>query len=624
MNSSKSPGINYLYFGLFFFCVAALQTFHILLTQQGSFSTRAIFIVDAVGQCFLGMVLLVFLSQVIRSFLPLFCFKLFIAFTFFLFLAQIYDFQLVRFFNATIWWGIKYVFIEISPKIFEMTQANGLPMKFWLLVVVCPFLLSALGIIVYFLSEKIIRKRALKGTSLQLFSSFVVFAALLAIWDYSFVRTVPLSAYDFYQKILPFKTTFFSPKIEKISLSPDLNFNEKKKSESFEKKLRSLEKKPDIYLFIVESLRSDFVTPEIAPNLAQFRKENLSFDHAYSNANCTHLSWFSLFNSSLPFYWKSNQTNASIPLQIIKQMGYTIRIFSSSGINYFQMGEKIFGKACHLAETYEYFGGAGTSFAERDSRNITRVLEEIKKNDVNQGHLYVIFLDSPHFFYDWPEKKQPVFVPVCEKSESWKATFSQKTLEGLKNRYRNAIHYVDELFGNFLQAINHLPQGNDSIIVVCGDHGEEFFEHNRFSHGSNLDEEQTRIPIFYKFGSNHNLPSTTLTRLTSQMDIFPTLCHYLLKNDSLAPFFEGESVFREKTRPYIISAGFNGSKTPRQFSIHNGRYKLLLEFSDEKEVFKSSSLYILSINDLRDEPISFTPDFVQKEFGPAIEHLFSP
>ena len=68
----------------------------------------------------------------------------------------------------------------------------------------------------------------------------------------------------------------------------------------------SLNHKPDIYLFVIESLREDYITVENSPHLNQFKEKNVSFDLTLSNANATHNSWFSLFHSKFPFYWEKS------------------------------------------------------------------------------------------------------------------------------------------------------------------------------------------------------------------------------------------------------------------------------------------------------------------------------
>jgi membrane-anchored protein YejM (alkaline phosphatase superfamily) len=386
-----------------------------------------------------------------------------------------------------------------------------------------------------------------------------------------------------------------------------------------------LTKKPNIFLFILESAREDFITPEIAPALSRFREENFAFDLSMSNANCSHISWFTILNSTLPLHWihdsEATDKKGSLPLQILKKMGYKINVYSSARLNYHNAGVRNFGEECYLIDSYYNAPDCETP-DEFDRKTIAKLQEDIK-NHPDEGHVHIIFLDGTHSYYYYPEA-EPFITPVCPKGESLMSIYSNEVLEKLKNRYRNALHYLDSLFGNFLKTLEMTRNGKNAVIAVVGDHGEEFFEHGCIFHSSNLSNEQLHIPIYYKFGENNELPTDRISLVTSAIDIFPTIFDYLCKSDFLSPLFDGESIFRTKRWPYIVSARQNGVQMSKEFSIHNGRYKLHLKFSNLKEVFKSPSLYILSVKDLGDNPVPFNSDFLEQEFGPAIQRLFSP
>ena len=103
---------------------------------------------------------------------------------------------------------------------------------------------------------------------------------------------------------------------------------------------------------------------------------------------------------------------------------------------------------------------------------------------------------------------------------------------------------------------------------------------------------------------------------------FPTLFHYLTGEDTLAELFQGESIFKANRNPFVVVARYNASRAPFEFFIHNGKYKLMARFADEKEIFKSKELHILSTKDIQDNTVSHTPELLQQHFGPAIQKLF--
>lgn len=623
--------INYLYFGLLFFCLAGVHVFHVLLIEPASFATQAVFVVDVILQCLFEVLVLAILSQIIRAFLPSSCFKLFLVAIFLLFVMQMIDFPLVRLMDISVWYAVSLVTEESLGNFIEMLYATNMPLTSWALVFAAILLLPVFGLLLFYISERTTRKKQWELSHRTLGTFFWAIPIFLAVWDFWNVRAVSPQCCENLQKALPLKATLFSPPSELLALGAPLTpvKGEEEILHEIESNPIVSNKKPDIFLFIMESLREDFITEETAPYLSQFRNENFGFDLAYSNANATHISWFSLFYSAFPFYWSeyapAKWKQGSIPLQILKKMGYKIHVYSSAPLVYYNMDERILGEKCHLADSCDHFVHDSTTPAcESDAQALAKLRADMQKNQGDEGHVYIVFLDSTHFDYSWPQDISSDSFHDQEEINYLTVTYSIEGLEGVKNRYRNALHYADALFGNFMVDLNQTPQGRDSVVVVTADHGEEFYEHGHLFHASNLSEEQTHVTLYYKFGQNNDLPTKNLPSLTSHMDIFPTLFHYLFKKELFSSLLQGQSIFRADRWPYVVTGRFNGGRNPSEFFIHNGFHKLLLRFEEQKEIFKSSSLYILSVKDLYDETISYDPTLVQEEFGGALLRLFAP
>jgi membrane-anchored protein YejM (alkaline phosphatase superfamily) len=96
------------------------------------------------------------------------------------------------------------------------------------------------------------------------------------------------------------------------------------------------------------------------------------------------------------------------------------------------------------------------------------------------------------------------------------------------NDYRNAVHYVDGLIGNLLQRMRALGMLENTIVIVTGDHGEEFNDSrdNTWMHGGNFTQYQSRVPlIVYAPGKAGRRVST----VTSEVDIAPTILQEALQ-----------------------------------------------------------------------------------------------
>jgi arylsulfatase A-like enzyme len=92
------------------------------------------------------------------------------------------------------------------------------------------------------------------------------------------------------------------------------------------------------------------------------------------------------------------------------------------------------------------------------------------------------------------------------------------------DRYDEKTVRADERFGRFWKAFSALPAAKRTIVVVIGDHGEQFGEHGGFDHGMNLYDELLRVPLII------HAPEGAAAKIESQVrliDVMPTLTDWL-------------------------------------------------------------------------------------------------
>lgn len=248
-------------------------------------------------------------------------------------------------------------------------------------------------------------------------------------------------------------------------------------------------------------------------------------------------------------------------------------------------------------------------------------MEDLQKYQHEEGHCFLVFFDATHFNYSWPRENSP-FTPYPDKIEYVKATFQKEGVEGIKNRYRNSLNFIDTLFGNFLTTLKATPRWNDAVIVFMGDHGEEFMEQHNLFHASDLSKQQTRIPILYKFGQNLRATPPSDTLVTSQVDIFPSILDYIYGDSRFNEILDGSSIFNPKAISYAVTGRYNASRAPYEFCINTSQSKLTLRFRDEKQTFKSSVLKVLSFKDLNDNLVSSDENLIESRFGKQIDQIF--
>lgn len=627
--SLSQVSINYIFFGFYFFFVATIHVYHVFLIEPHATFSRYFFLSHAIAQCAIETLLLVLFANAIKIFFRAKAMAIYCVVVFFLMLTHAIDFPLVRFMDMSFWYALNFISAESPRNFLELLYASNVSLIVWFFSGVLGFAILLSGIYAYRITERWTHRRPLVIHYPLLAAMLCTLCLFLMSWDYSTHKWVGQSHYDLYQKTLPWKSTLFHRHREFLSLLHPLKEPQSQESllKLAQENALACETKPDIFLFIIESLREDFIQANNAPYLHQFKQDHISFDLALSNANATQLTWFSLFYSQFPFYWEKvnpkQWKKGSIPLGLLKEMGYKILCYSSARLGYYQMDERIFGENAYLADEMIAFGENHSDMPYvRDKKTIDALIEKMQSSE-SGGRLFLVFLDATHHDYSWPQDESP-FTPYAEKINYFKAAVSSAGLEMIKNRYRNALHYVDSLFGTFMKSFNRYSGSDEAVIVITGDHGEEFYEEGHLFHASSLSHAQTHIPLYYRFGKSNPFGNQTHSPMSCHMDIFPTLFHYLMGNEVLKEVFQGHSVFSTEQSPFTVTARFNASRSPCEFSIHNGKHKLIATFSDERNIFNAKGLRIISLKNEIGEIVPHDLNSLKEHFGGALDQIFTP
>jgi glucan phosphoethanolaminetransferase (alkaline phosphatase superfamily) len=618
--------INYLFFGFYFAIIAAIHVFHVFLIESTISLSTWFFAAYACAQCALETIVLVICVGVIRLYLPRFL-NFCVVLAFFLFLSHLIDFPLVRLMDMTFWYALHFISQESYDNFIELLLASNVSIFIWVMAGVLSVLLLLSGIYIYRLTEKWTGRRPILITFPMLSAALCAICLFGLSWDYGIKRHVATLHFDRFEKTLPWKSTFFPPRIDDLFLGATLQepVGAEEAIGKLDSRLFSLPHKPDIYLFIIESLREDYIIPENAPCLSQFKEENISFEKAFSNANATHLSWFSLFHSKFPFYWGKKNLDApgggSIPLMVLKKMGYEIHVASSARLTYYQMNHRIFGEGEHLADSMFIPEDDCNEPYERDKCAIDHLLARMDQGE--SGRVFIVFLDATHLDYSWP-MEMTRFTPFEERINYFRAALCRDGVGGIINRYRNSLYFIDSQLGRFMETLQTTYGGKEAVVVITADHGEEFYEHGNLFHASSLSQQQINPPLYYKFGSDREMAERVRCSMTCHMDIFPTLFHYLTGEDLMGEVLQGESIFKENRWPYTVIGRFNASRPPSEYCIHDGTLKLIAGFGDGKNIDNIRSLKVLSLKNCQDENVSRELGLIHEKFDPALERIFPP
>jgi len=619
--SHERINVNYFFFGALLVLLIATSTCSVILKEH-LIGSRLFFWLYSLGQSLLEVLLFVFVGSLIRRFLGRIAFWFFIGLVFLFFLLHLADFMIDRILDLSIWATIDFLFDETFENFINLLEASGIPLWSWALFFTFAAGIPLFGMLIYKGTDWLTQKKPLflqRTTFLQLF--FCIPAALF-FWDYSASRVIQPDDYTAFVKSLPWKHTFLEPKNIQLSTSAPLHspMNEEEVRSVLRAVDWKLKKKPNIFLFVVESLREDCITLPGAPNLSAFRDQSIHATTAVSNANSSAISWFSIFHSQFPLHWHRLQLDGwklgSPALALFKKLGYRIHVYSSAALSYYGMETLLFGENQSLLDTYRQFPHISPKEAfESDREAIASLTTDLASDHtLQEGNFFIVFLDSTHFNYSWPKDYPAHFTPYAREFDYFKAYQSPKNIELIKNRYRNSIHYMDSLFGQFLTSVSP-----DSLVVFTGDHGEEFFDRGHLFHNSHLSAAQTTVPLYIRIPShNQQLP------FLCQMDIMPTLLDAVAHKTT--PVLQGESALRPKTWPFAVIARFNAGRSPHEFCIHNGLTKLVLQFPNYKHLYTNNQLRILSRRSCRDKTLpectTEIHEWIHSEFDPALFRLF--
>ena len=310
---------------------------------------------------------------------------------------------------------------------------------------------------------------------------------------------------------------------------------------------------PNIFTIVIDSWRADSMTEEVTPNIFELSKYSLNFSHHYSGANSTRMGMFSLFYALPGTYWQNMLSENKGPVYIneLQKQGYEMGIFASAKLTSPEFHRTIFAEVENLRTQSQ-----GNNAYERD-RNITDEFIRFLQNqqDNNQPIYGFLFYDAPHAYAFPPDYEAP-FAPSWEQV-NYLALENGMDPTPFINRYKNATHYADSLVGEVLRAIAENGLLENSIIVITGDHGQEFNDNglNFWGHNSNFSDPQTRVPllVFWPGRETHEYAHTT-----SHFDIVPTIMQDAL--NCLSPFQDyssGKHLLDPLASPYLILSSYN-------------------------------------------------------------------
>ncbi|MFT3847389.1 MAG: sulfatase-like hydrolase/transferase [Propionivibrio sp.] len=309
---------------------------------------------------------------------------------------------------------------------------------------------------------------------------------------------------------------------------------------------------PNIVWLVAESLRFDMLDPKIMPRTWQFSEQALRLEKHYSGGNLTQMGVFSMFYGLYSPYWFPMLDNRRSPvlMDVLQQENYQFSLYTSQRFTFPAFDKTVFARM-NPADLHERQSGADPW--KRDEINIGEMLDFIDQRDASRPFMTYMFFEATHANYDFPPESV-IAEPYLKDLNYITADFNGQIGE-IKNRYINAAHSVDTQIGRVIEHLREKKLLDDTIVIVLGDHGEEFMERGRWGHSAEFNRFQTSTPgVIYVPGQKPRV----VTGITSHLDIPATLMPLLGVRNPASDYSLGKNLLApDFHRDYAVAGDWN-------------------------------------------------------------------
>ena len=273
----------------------------------------------------------------------------------------------------------------------------------------------------------------------------------------------------------------------------------------------------NIIFIILDSWNTRTFNEETCPRITDFSKQSLIFKHHLSSSNGTQGGIFGLFTGISPTYCRDFEINGTQPLFIkrLLELNYDILSFASAGIVNPPFYKFIFGNVKNIQT-----GTIGKTPFDRDQQITKDFISYLENHSENEKPFFAfLFYDLMHGIKI--PKEYLRFQPSWEYAD-YTSLNNNIDPTPFFNLYRNCAFVVDSLVGKVLDKLRETNLLENTIVVITGDHGQEFNENrkNFWGHGSNFSEAQIKIPMIF---FDKSIAPGEIDYQTSHYDIMPTI-----------------------------------------------------------------------------------------------------
>ena len=374
---------------------------------------------------------------------------------------------------------------------------------------------------------------------------------------------------------------------------------------------RAQPKKPRFIVFwLIDTLRADklefYTIPNSnnrkvkTPNLTALAADATRFELFYVQGSESKASHASLFTGVYPFNHRVFTHEAKLPDKLLTlaeaaaARGYKTAGFVSNGY---------ISKRWNYAQGFQHFRNFIRESKPNSAKWVAKYAVEWMAKNAEQPFYLYLGTSDPHVTY----RAHKNYIGQYDRGEykgRYKKAISGKALGRIKSKkrppserdqrriealYDNEIAFNDEHFGRVIEQLKALGIYDETMIIVTGDHGDEFWEHGSCGHGHSLHQELVRVPLIVRYPGV--FPAGKVVESGADgVDLLPTL-------GRLIGHPMPESVQGMDLLPYV---GAEGAVYPAATIASQGRGRYALQVGPAKAIMGSP--YSVRIYDTARDP----------------------
>lgn len=351
--------------------------------------------------------------------------------------------------------------------------------------------------------------------------------------------------------------------------------------------------KPNVLLLSIDSLRYDYFTQDLAPNMSNFGETGCYFTQAISPGPYTRDACPALISSDYP-----SNLNGGIPsghptaAEVLRCNGYNTAAFTS---NYFLSENFGYNESFDLVDStiLSYPWNQAPKSLHKYMRKAVRGLKQryylpasalhqkaLKWIDHNKlpFFIWIHYMDThgPYQSEKVPYRKRVEAKRVWKKAIQSPKSVSYEEKELLKHYYKQRLKDVDKEIYRFLDNLEDDNLLKETIILITADHGEEFKDHGLYSHHGTLYDELIHVPLLI---SGPGIPGDEkIDQVVSLLDLAPTILEIAdtesveMVGESLIPLMKN----RRSPSSAAISEVYFDNSGPHRAAVRTAKWKLII------------------------------------------------